>query len=115
MTKCISIHMYTYVCICKYVYICIHVYTCAYISLKLFSILAKMSLLHGMVYLHMYMCLRADMVGVDLEPKFALSMHSTDQTYTHLLMENSLPLIGYGVATISRLLKIIGLFCKRAL
>jgi len=83
---CVHIYRYTYIDACIYI-ICVHIYRCRYIHI---------------LYIHTCTPVPCPMVK---------SSNVRPDIYTHIQI-CTFTYIYYGMATISRLLKIIGLFCR---
>jgi len=108
------------VCVCACVCVFVHVCVCRQVSLE--AILKLLTCIGTYLYIHIYTC-------ICINPKLHHTRACTHTlthtpTYTcaraiyHVLIHGTADLageIGHGVATNSRLLKIICLFCKRAL
>jgi len=130
------IYIYIYICIYTYVYVYIYIYTYVYIHLYIlenktgrgFRRILYASFLQNALehvpeqrvvhvtegpYLHSTFMLREPMwVGLSMRlTLIALLQPLVPNYYTNLMRI----FLSYGVATISRPLQIIGLFCKRAL
>ena len=108
-----KIHIYTYIYTYKYIYI--HMYICIYIYIYIYTYIC----------IYIYICFNSmsvvgmfSQVSLFTQHKWAVPLKCA---MTHTQTMNcggswSQSSTGrYGVATISRLLKIIGLFCKRAI
>jgi len=99
----IYMYMYAYKCVQNYVrihFLCvwaclIYIYRYVYVSVILHT--------HIQIHIHSY---------IKFHFKFSIHTHRHTHTYIHII---NTYLHKYGVATISRLLKIIGLLCKKAL
>ena len=89
----IYIRIYTYTRIYIHIYAYTHTYTYIHVHTNIH--------MRIYVYIYIYECIQIHMY--------------TRSTHTYKPVENAHMYSGYGVATISRRLKIIGLFCKRAL
>ena len=116
--------MYVYICIHTYIYI--HVYTCTYMYIHL-SVYMYNIYIHFFIYVYTYRhstlgcCARAYKLddvaqGWYKFSRVSYTVNSHSKCSSELTFENFYKLDdfaqGYGVATISRLLKIISLFCR---
>ena len=89
---CIRIYMcaYVYICICTYLFICIYSYTSIYIYVYICVDTCIYAYIHAYTYTYMYI--------YDICMYAYIHVHTQKQTY--------------GVATVSRIDKITGLFCS---
>ena len=119
----IYIYIYLYMCIyiCIYIYIYIYMYTCTYIcihviytyiySAKYFSRVPRTPLTHTKTFFRSHTHF-ATFFSRPFKLSHALSLA---RPLIFSFSVSDVKAHGYGVATISWLLKITGLFCKRAL
>jgi len=91
-----TVYFFTYIYV--HIYIYIHTYTYAYIYKYTYIYIYIQIHIHTRIYTHMHM-------------KICMYIH----IHIHIYLPKARSLCEYGVATISRLLEIVGLFCKRAL
>jgi len=121
----VYIFTYLYEHMCIYVYVCIHIYG-IYIYI-VYMCVYTYTFIHIYMFVSTYMYIRIYVyVHIHIYSIYIYIVYTnTSFIYTHAPQSN-LPVLrhcptrvalggGYGVATVSRLLNIIGLFCKRVL
>jgi len=108
------VYIYTYVC----VYICICIHICIYISVAH----SNVNGLPIYTYIHMYVCIHAYIFVASFTrewfPHIFIYTYVCMYIYIYIFVASSKCVwytTRYGLAMIRRLLKKIGLFCKRAL
>ena len=115
--ECLSTHMYLYtdiyelLCIRQHLFMCINIYTSIHTFANCFGILMPGAHAHLYIYIYIY-------THVHLRMYVCVHIHVQILVYciySYICTCLYTQIYAYGVATISRLLKIIGLFCKRAL
>jgi len=133
---CIYIHvyMYMYMCICMYINVYVHMYMfilCVLLHVYVHMYSVRLTQNSSYVYMYMYICICICIhvymyMHTDMFTLFVYSVRRTQNSlyvyvymyiYTRLYVHVCtctclLCACCYGVATISRLLKISGLFCK---
>jgi len=118
---CIYIHTYIHIYVFTHIYIYIHIHTYIYLSIYMFANVYRyihiFIYIHTGIYIHTYIYLRREVVTSSVlfwrcALLFWLRTYNRNtwrynrKTRMHVYMQL------YGVATISRLLEIIGLFCR---
>ena len=93
------LHTYIYTYICIYLHICIHIHIHIHIHICIYAYTYTYIYTH--IYTHIFTYVHINV------------WHTYKQMY--ICIHNDVKTYKYGVATISRRLKIIGLFCKRAI
>ena len=98
---CVFIYLYIYIYICIYIYIYIYIHMYIYIRIHICVCISVYIYIHICVYIYIHM--------------YTIYTYMCVYIYIFICMRAFLVWIWYGVATIRRLLKMIGLFCKKAL
>jgi len=136
----INIYIYTHIYVCAYRHmhtnkcahtlhrcVYIHTYTCLYIHIYIY--IHQQMCIHAYIYIHIYIYIHQQMctystplwnIPANIPALVWLrdSLHIYLKKYTdHIYGDVYVGCLvsWYGAATMSRLLKMIGLFCKRAL
>ena len=106
---CMHTHMYTCINICTYIYLCVYIYLHVCVDVYI----------NTLIYIYIYVCSAPSLTAPESRTKYFYMARANTYTYLYVCIYMRIRLYihinmcVYGVATVSRIGKIIGLVCRK--